>query len=518
MSHDTSNIISVPPPGGEFTLAPYLDTLYRWAEAQPWCEPELGPAWVAFAQPGPKDPQGLPDAQDPDAHDRLLRFWGWFALERPLGEGDRPIDRFLAAHMGDLTEEGRALYADLGRSIFGAFKVAKALPGRQVTLEALTDETHYTISDRALASELHKGDLVVGRLYPYQGAYLADPDLHIGDMHEAPAARAITAPVAESEYFAAMVPSKGHVMDVLDALLMQVDSPITADDLLEMMKGAESLEALIDELFAAPAYKFRYLHMRDRSLLDELLQELWDTAGPLQDAQLDSEDALALTRTVRQALKAIADGDLATLMPMVAPKGFLPMYLELFGLRGLQRLADLTDGVPATGVRAKHQLLPKDGGIFTQAVWGQGHDRHAAGLVSFKNTAGTWEVSDIAPADNASPAVMRAFEKATHLGWAEALAPDPVEARLRAAIQEVGYSVHDAIDLFRLWRDFKGATDPDLSQPGIWAAGIELADGRYRNEDVDVKVLAKSYGVMPRAIEGAADQIDEALRKLNPDR
>jgi hypothetical protein len=31
-------------------------------------------------------------------------------------------------------------------------------------------------------------------------------------------------------------------------------------------------------------------------------------------------------------------------------------------------------------------------------------------------------------------------------------------------------------------------------------------------------VLAKSYGVMPRAIEGAADQIDEALRKLNPER
>ncbi|MFN3432017.1 MAG: hypothetical protein ACK46X_18965, partial [Candidatus Sericytochromatia bacterium] len=67
------------------------------------------------------------------------------------------------------------------------------------------------------------------------------------------------------------------------------------------------------------------------------------------------------------------------------------------------------------------------------------------------------------------------------------------------------------------WRDFKAAVDPDLSQPGIWAAGVELADSRYRNEDVDLKALSKSYGVFPRAIEGAADQIDETLRKLQSD-
>ncbi|MNS40819.1 hypothetical protein D3C72_731510 [compost metagenome] len=514
MSHDASNIISVPPPGGDFTLGPYLDTVYRWAEAQGWCQPELETGWKFFAQPGPQDAPGLPDAKDPDAHDQLLRFWSWFALERKLSEGDRPIDRFLAAHAKDLTDEGRATYEGLGRSVFGAFKVAKTMPGRLVVLEGLAEGDAYSIPDRALANELQKGDLVVGRLYPFQDAYLADPDIHIGDMHEAPPARRITAPEAEAEYYAAMVPSKGHVMDVIDALLVQIDSPLTADDVFEMIKQAASLEAFLDEVYAAPLYKLRYLHMRDRSLLDELLQELWDTAGPLQDAQLDTEDALALTRTVRQALKAIAEGDLEALRPLLTPKGFLPMYLEIFGMRGIQRLSDVMDGVPATGVRAKHQLLPKDGGIFTTASWGQGAERHAAGLVSHKTTDGTWQVSDVAPAEPAPPAVMRAFEKASHLGWAEGNAPDPVEARLRAAVVEVGYSVHDAIDLFRLWRDFKQATDPDLSQPGIWAAGVELADSRYRNEDVDIKALAKSYGVFPRAIEGAADQIDEALRRL----
>jgi hypothetical protein len=517
MSDESSNIISVPPPGGDFTLWPYLDTLYRWVETQSWFTDEVAPAWRDYARLGEKDPSDLPDAKDPDAHDKLLRFWSWFALERPLADGSRPVDRFLTAHAKDLTDEGKALYEGLGRSVFGAFKVTKALPGRLLVLEGLADEAHYTITDRAFSTELQKGDLVVGRLYPHEDGFLPDPDVHIGDMHEAPQGGKLTASDAEHQYYAAMVPSKGHVMDVLDALLLQIDSPVSADDLLEMLKQSESLEALTDELFAAPAYKLRYLHMRDRSLLDELLNELWDTAGPLQEAELESEDAMTLTRAVRQALRAIAEGDEATLRPMLAPRGFVPMYLELFGLKGVQRLTDVMDGVPATGVRTKHQLLPKDGGIFTTATWGQGNDKHTAGLVAFKNEAGAWEISDIAPAEPASLTVTRAFEKASHLGWATGNAPDPVEARLRAAVQEVGYSVHDTIDLFRLWRDFKAAADPDLSQPGIWAAGVELADGRYRNEDVDVKVLAKAYGVFPRAIEGAADQIDEALRQANPE-
>jgi hypothetical protein len=106
-----------------------------------------------------------------------------------------------------------------------------------------------------------------------------------------------------------------------------------------------------------------------------------------------------------------------------------------------------------------------------------------------------------------------AFDRAHQLGWASEQAADPVETHLRRAIEEVGYSVHDAIDLLRMWRDFKRAAEPDLSQPAIWAAGCELADTRFRNEDLDVKVLAKSYRVMPRAIEEAADRIEDTLRE-----
>ena len=114
--------------------------------------------------------------------------------------------------------------------------------------------------------------------------------------------------------------------------------------------------------------------------------------------------------------------------------------------------------------------------------------------------------------EEAGPGQAMAFDRAQHLGWGDTGPADGVEVLLRKAVTDVGYSVHDTVDLFRLWREFKREASPDITTPAIWAAGIELADSRYRNENLDVRQLAKSYGVMPRAIEAAADELDAALR------
>lgn len=513
VASDSSKTLPTTAPADDFPLGPYLDTLYRWVEAQPWCEAELAVAWPSFLPPGTKDAPPLPDTQDPDLHDRVLRFWAWFTLDRHVsGTAERPIDRFLNAVQRDLTREGKAAYDGLRKTLYGTFRVHVKF--RIASLEALGAGHRYTLVSGPLADELQHGDLVVGRLYPFENAYLADPDVHIGHMQEAPEGR-LDAPAVEARYYAAMVPAKGPVMDVLDALLMQIDSPLTADDVFEMIREATTLDALVEEFFSSPAYKLRYLHLRDRSLLDELLQELWDTSGPLQDADLAPADATALARTVREALRAIAEADTQAIEKLADPKGFLPLYLDLYGIRGLQRLADVAGGAPGTAVRTRHQLLPKDGGIFTTLTWGKEGDKHAAGMVAYGTPAGQWRIADLSPPENAGPALLMAFDRAQHLGWGEAEPRDPVEGLLRKAVVDVGYSVHDTIDLFRLWRDFMRAANPDLAQPAIWAAGVELADSRYRNENLDVKVLSKSYGVMPRAIESAADQIDEALKALD---
>jgi hypothetical protein len=513
VAHDPSKTLPSSAPPEEFPLGPFLDTLYRWTEAQPWYDAEVRAAWKAFLPPGTKDAPELPVPADPDLHDRVLRFWTWFTLDRKLpSQGDRPVDLFVAEHADDLTREGRDAFENLRNTAFGAFKVQVKF--RMAALEALTGGKKYPLAPGALTDELQPGDLVVGRLYPLGDAFVADPDVHIGHLQEAAQDHDLDAPAAEARYFNSLVPAKGAVMDVLDALLMQIDSPITADDVFEMLRESPSLDDLMNELFAAPAYKLRYLHLRDRSLLDELMQELWDTSGPLQDADLSPPDATALARTVREALRAIADGDAASLSKLADPKGFVPLYLDLFGIKGVQRLAGVQDGPPSTAIRTKHQLLPKDGGIFTTLSWGKDNDKHAAGMVAYATVDGRWLLSDISPPETAGPTMIMAFDRAQHLGWGDTPPRDEVEGLLRRAVHDVGYSVHDTIDLFRLWRDFATTAKPDLAQPAIWAAGVELADSRYRNENLDVKILAKSYGVMPRAIEGAADQIDEALRAL----
>ncbi|HEY9721405.1 MAG TPA: hypothetical protein V6D47_05300 [Oscillatoriaceae cyanobacterium] len=506
MSTEPTKIFQVAPAVEDFTVWPYLDTLYRWMEAQSWYAEEMPEAWRRFSAGAPS-----PNLDDPDQHDRLLRFWAWFALDRPLAAGDRPIERFVKGYADDLTAEGRAIYERLTQTVYGVFRVQRTVPGRLALFEDMASGTRYGLHERALTEELQRGDLVIGRLYPFGEAYVADPDVHIGHVSEAPQNHRIDPLEAETRYYADMVPAKGPVLDVLDALLLQVDSPLTADDVFDMLRDASSLEDLLRELYGTPVYRLRYLHMRDRSLLDELMQELWETSGPLEEANLRTEDAAALTRTVRAGLRAIAEGDQAGLEALLDPQGFLPLYLELFGVAGLQRLADVTGGAPGAALRARHQLMPKDGGIFTLLEWGKDTDKHAVGVVSHATPDGQWKLVDLSPPDGATPAMLRAYEHARDLGFVGEPADD-VEARLRAAIEEVGYSVHDTIDLLRLWREFKELAEPDISQPSIWAAGVELLDSRYRNENLELKVLARSHGVMPRAIEDAADAIDAALR------
>lgn len=497
----------------EFPLWPFLETLYRWSETQPWCGPEQAEAWRDFAREVPRAPGEVPSLDDPDQHDRVLRFWGWFHLDRPLTghDGKTPLRLFLSACGDDLTAEGRRVYEQLEKTRYGAYKVVRQF--RVTYLEDLATGERLTLNPGALSDELQVGDLAIGRIYPHEDGHEGDPDLHIGHVSEMGGERpALSPPLVEGRFYGAMVPAKGAVMDVLDALLLQVDSPLTADDVFEMVRTATGVEEVIETLYASPAYRMRYLHLRDRALFDELLGELWDTSGPLQEADLSGEDATALARVVREGLRVIAEGNTEALSPLIDPKGFIPLYLELFGVHGLQRLTDVASGAPERGVRTRHQLLPKDGGIFTTLSWGERTDKHAVGMIATQRPGSGWVISDLSLPEGASPALTVAFDRAQNLGWAHTEAADAVEGHLRRAVEEVGYSVHDTIDLIRMWREFKEAAQPDMAQPAIWAAGCELADTRFRNEDLDVKVLSKSYRVMPRAIEEAADQIEATVR------
>lgn len=490
----------------EDPIAPYLDSLYRWVEAQAWGPPMMEAAWAEFwpKEAGPRPPG--PQPEDPDGHDRAWRFWAWACLDRPVAQAERPIDRFLAELREDLSPDGLNAYEALAHSLYGAFKVSPAF--RRPSLEPLAGGPRRVLAPSPVAEELQAGDLVVGRVVPLPAGDWLDPDAHLGPLMEAPPEGKVDAVAAERAYFAAMVPSKGQAYDVIDALLMQVDSPLHAEDLPALMHESASLEALEEKLFQQPALRLRYLHLRDRGLLHELLTELWDSSGPLQEAQLPPEEATSLARFVRQALRSIAQGSEAEVRAIADPKGFVGLYLDLYGLPGLRKMAGVAASAPSAHLRTKHELLPHDGGILTTLQWGQGKDQWVSALVAHGTPTGDWLLSDVCLPEHAPPGLARAYEKATELApWATP-APDEVEARLRKAIEEVGHSVQDAVDLIRTWREFKAGADPSLDQPAIWAAGVELLDGRYHHEDVDLKQLARHHGVLPRAIEAAADEME----------
>lgn len=423
-----------------------------------------------------------------------------------MAEAERPIDRFLNEVREDLSPEGLNAYEALAHSIYGAFKVSPAF--RRPSLEPLLGGARRVLAPSPIVDELQAGDLVVGRVVPLPAGDWLDPDAHLGPMSVLPSEGKVDAVMAESMYYAVMVSSKGQAPDVIDALLMQVDSPLHVEDLPALMQEAESLEAFEEKLFGHAANRLRYLHLRDRALLHELLVEMWEAMGPLQEAQLSPEDATALARFVRQALRIIAGGTEAEVRAMADPKGFVNLYLDLYGMAGLKKLAGVASELPSAHLRTKHELLPRDGGILTTLHWGQGRDQKACALVAHASPSGEWLLSDLTLPEHAPPGLLRAYEKAVELApWASP-APDEVEARLRKSIEDVGHSVQDAVDLIRTWREFKAGAQPALDQAAIWAAGVELLDGRYHHEDVDLKLLARHHGVLPRAIEAAADEME----------
>jgi hypothetical protein len=497
-----------------FPLWPYLDGLFRWVESQPSFRTELKQAWRQFAPDAGVLPDWVQVHREPDIFERLCRFMAWFCLDRPLGAGgETPIQRFLVAHLADLTVEGRTIYEDMTRTVYGVFKVH--IQFRLPILEHVDSGRRYPLEPIEIATELQVGDWVAGRIYPFGEKCLLDLDAHVGHISESLAGSPLDACDVEHRYFGKLVSAQGPLPDVLDALLIQIGSPLTAEDVYEILRQHTQFESFMDALYDSPAYRLRYLHLRDRRLLAELMQELWDTAGPLEDAALEPEDALSLARAVREGLRAIAEENPTTLLAYADHGAFIPLYLDLFGIKAMKRLVDVAHGGPDTPIRTQHKALPHDGGVFTTLSWGQANDRRSAGFVAKKMADGQWRLQDISVPENSAPAVIMAFERAQTLGWGPNPPEDEVETLLRKTVMEFAYGVHDALDLFRIWRDFKRTAQPDLSQPAIWAAGVELIDLRYRNESVDVLMLARSYGVMPAAIEGAAQQIDETMQTLH---
>jgi len=117
---------------------------------------------------GNYDPAGLTEA---DA-DNMRRMFEWFTHDYVVNEeGERVIDLFVREMGNRLSPEVRALAEAWVRSTMGCFRVT-GLPGgdRLQLYDCLRGQELEAVS-AALAHNTMRGDLLIGRLYMFQGQY-----------------------------------------------------------------------------------------------------------------------------------------------------------------------------------------------------------------------------------------------------------------------------------------------------------------------------------------------------------
>ncbi len=143
-----------------------LDALQTLTHKQVDLQKEWAEAWAEFSQEAP-----LFEKAQKEGSAACGRFREWFLLERhsPALVGT-PMDRLLSewrASHADLTERVEPL---LQASFTGIFEVGDLVEKQGAWLRDITGFGEFALQDPQSASELHTGDLLVGRLFPVPGS------------------------------------------------------------------------------------------------------------------------------------------------------------------------------------------------------------------------------------------------------------------------------------------------------------------------------------------------------------
>ncbi len=154
---------------GQERIALY-NVLIRYAQA-----PRFASDFVAAFElywGGRYDLQGF---REPSVAD-LQRTWEWFIHDYPIGEDRRHIiDLFVESDARDLTERARSLLAAWARSAMGLFRVMATEPAGTLRLYDCLRQEELQAHDVPLAHNAHQGELLVGRLYTWEGQRYLSP-------------------------------------------------------------------------------------------------------------------------------------------------------------------------------------------------------------------------------------------------------------------------------------------------------------------------------------------------------
>ena len=116
---------------------------------------------------------GIVYDDDQEFDQRMNIFMDWYIFERSLPGVDLPpIKYYLRLHRKSLSEQDRAAYEDLCKTIHSIFRLKRFSWNRKsLVIQDLFSKKIYKVKDPMFIQGFSKGDLFESRLIPFQGGY-----------------------------------------------------------------------------------------------------------------------------------------------------------------------------------------------------------------------------------------------------------------------------------------------------------------------------------------------------------
>lgn len=107
-----------------------------------------------------------------DCYPRKL-FFDWFLFDYQLKKHrKRLFDVFLNYKKKNISRSLYDTYSKIGKDHFGFFKIKAVKIGKQFLCHDISTSAEYQVNERGLTKHINKGDYIIGRLLPFDGAFV----------------------------------------------------------------------------------------------------------------------------------------------------------------------------------------------------------------------------------------------------------------------------------------------------------------------------------------------------------
>jgi hypothetical protein len=497
---------------------PPASALYRamsWWQAQPDTTGDMKRAAAEFFG----GEHNMPREEDEERAPDMWRFTEWYMIDRETAQGGSPVARYAAQVGADEREQ----LAGLLESRHNAWRVARAAEG-EVELTPMGGGTGLVVVDENLARDARMGEWIIGRIYPWEGAWMPSLSLFfVPGLNEPPGLKEMDALVAQRIFFDAQSAltqdPEAAAAELAEALVSHgVKLEIAA--LREMAGRHDSVEGFIaafSEAAGTALIEDSESQLADSTRLGALLTNLWYHApqeglGGRSPAEVDAGAEDAIVEVVEALFDALAQEDESAVLQCLYPEGEVALVYDMWGWAGLRLITDWNGPTPDREVTLTG---PDMGAMGVEVRWKgpQGTRGATVWLVEHLQGWGVVEsVPELESEEAVNPQFLLAQDKGQTPPWRGA-APDPVEQKLRNSIAARKLPMLDQAAMIKAWRMTASLASRDPGQPEAWAAAVETMFRAMLEQDISTKQVADFYGANKSLVKERFQVLAEAFNQ-----